>query len=99
MSSQSRHSQSLASSSLLLVGINCFLFREPCQSLSCELPLAAKVAIHDCLALRMRLQPSLSAPKQLLNLVLPHPIVFVCVNHWNQNLHASQPSLDRYPVP
>jgi hypothetical protein len=72
------------------VGIKGFIFCQPRQCFSRQIPKSTQIAIYDCLALRMRLEPAFTVPKELFDFVFSHPVVFVCIEHWDQNVKMGE---------
>ena len=53
-------------------------------------PVDAQVARNDGIARRMTIEPALSVPKQLLDLVVPNPVVLLIVENRNQDVQVRQ---------
>jgi hypothetical protein len=50
----------------------------------------AQITADDEIALGMRVQPPFTPAKQLFNLVIADPVMFVVVEHRNENVDMSQ---------
>jgi len=75
---------------LFRVGVKGFIFCQPGQCFSRQISKSTQIAIYDCLALRMRLEPAFTVPKELFDFVFSHPVVLVCIENWDQNVKMGQ---------
>lgn len=80
---------------LLGVGINGFVFGKPRQCFSRQASESPQVTVHDCFPLWMRLESSFSVSQQLLDLVLPNPVVLVRIEHRDKDEQVRPQVLQR----
>jgi hypothetical protein len=66
------------------------LFDQTRQGLAREPALVFEVALGDGLPLGVPGQPRPTPPQELLYLIVPHPVVFVVVEHRNQHVQVRE---------
>ena len=80
---------------LVLLGCGGFLFglflrRQPGDGVTNEPSLMHEIARDDGIARRMAIEPALSVTKQLLDLVVPNPVVLLIIENRNQDVQVRQ---------
>src|ERR1700682_4772815 len=73
---------------LILVGT--FFDDQAADGSSSQTTTVFQVAKGNLLALRVRFQPTFATPQELLDLVLPNPVMFVVIQHRNKHIEMGQ---------
>jgi hypothetical protein len=58
------------------------------ERLSRQLSLPRQIALYDSFLVRVRRQPAFSLAKELFNLILPNPIVLLCVEDRHKHVEV-----------
>jgi hypothetical protein len=77
-------------------GIGGVFFSQPGQGVPSEPPIVSQISCCDGFTVRVRGKPALPSSEELLNFVIPNPIVFLGVQHRNQNVHVRKQILEPF---